>query len=91
MREARTAQTSVFDFYSEHEFGEHLRKLSEELDEHPEILPLLSSDLLTGGEESTGRKGLSVESVFRCLLLKQITGVSYEMLAFHLPELRISI
>ena len=86
MRETRTAQTSVFELYSEHEFGEHLRKLSEELDEHPEILPLLSSDLLTGGEESTGRKGLSVESVFRCLLLKQITGVSYEMLAFHLAD-----
>ncbi len=27
-----------------------------------------------------------VESIFRCLLLKQITGVSYEMLAFHLRD-----
>lgn len=86
MRETRTAQSSVFDFYSEHEFGEQLCNLSEELDAHPEILSLLSSDLLADGLENTGRKGMSVESIFRCLLLKQITGVSYEMLAFHLAD-----
>jgi len=38
MRETRTAQSSVFDFYSQHEFAEHLHKLSDVLDDHPEIL-----------------------------------------------------
>ncbi|WP_020410296.1 transposase [Hahella ganghwensis] len=56
------------------------------LDAHPEVLTLLEQDLLTDGVQSTGRKGLSVESIFRCMLLKQITGVSYEMLAFHLAD-----
>jgi IS5 family transposase len=86
MRETRTAQSSVFDFYSQHEFGVFLRKLSDVLDAHPEILSILSTDLLRDGIESTGRKGLSVESIFRCMLLKQMTGVSYEMLAFYLTD-----
>lgn len=86
MRETRTAQTSIFDFYSQHEFSDFLRDLSGLLDDHPEILARLEEDLLTDGARSTGRKGLSVESIFRCMLLKQTTGVSYEMLAFHLAD-----
>lgn len=86
MRETRTAQRSIFDFYSKHEFGYFLCELSSLLDEHPEILAELEKDLLRDAVRSTGRKGLSVESIFRCMLLKQITGVSYEMLAFHLAD-----
>ncbi len=86
MRETHTAQASIFDFYSQHEFGDFLHSLSRELDDHPGILGLLEADLLTDGTQATGRKGLSVESIFRCMLLKQITGVSYKMLAFHLAD-----
>ena len=86
MRETRTAQTSLFDVFAQHKFGEFLNELSSLLDDYPEILNRLEEDLLTNGARSTGRKGLSVESIFRCMLLKQITGVSYEMLAFHLAD-----
>lgn len=86
MRETRTVQTSIFDFYSKHEFGDFLHDLSCLLDDHPDILTLLEKDLLTDGVQARGRKGLSVESIFRCMLLKQITGVSYKMLAFHLTD-----
>ena len=86
MRETRTAQSSIFDFYSQHEFSDFLYDLSCSLDDHPEILTLLETDLLTDGAQLTGRKGLSVESIFRCMLLKQITRVSYKMLAFHLAD-----
>ena len=86
MRETRTAQTSLFDFYSQHKFSDFLRSLSDLLDSHPELLKLIEKDLLTAGAQATGRKGLSVESIFRCMLLKQITGVSYKMLAFHLTD-----
>lgn len=86
MRETHTAQASIFDFYSEHEFGRFLKKLSDLLDEHPEILTLLAGDLIDVSVEQVGCKGLSVESVFRCLLLKKITGVSYDKLAFHLSD-----
>jgi IS5 family transposase len=86
MRETRTAQTSIFDFYSRHEFGDFLSELSCLLDEHPELLGELEKDFATDRAQPTGRRGLSVESIFRCMLLKQITGVSYAMLAFHLAD-----
>lgn len=86
MRETRTAQTSLFDVYSKHKFSTTLSKLSDLLDKHPEIVSILEKDLLTEGSRATGRKGLSVESIFRCMLLKQVTGISYEMLAYHLSD-----
>lgn len=86
MRETRTAQTSLFDVYSQHKFSDFLSELSELLDSHPGLLTRLEEDLLSDGVQATGRKGMSVESIFRCMLLKQITGDSYEMLAFHLAD-----
>lgn len=86
MRETRNAQPSIFDFYSEHEFGVQLRDLSDLLDEQPEIVNLLEQDLRNPETEDTGANGLSIESIFRSLLLKQILQISYEKLAFHLSE-----
>ncbi|MGD8911637.1 MAG: transposase [Candidatus Thiodiazotropha sp.] len=86
MRETRTAQTSLFDVYAQHKFGEFLRQLSEHLDDHPELLNLIAEDFQFKELKATGRKGLSIESTFRCMLLKQITGDSYEKLAFHLSD-----
>lgn len=86
MRETRTAQTSVFDFYSQHERSTFFRNLSERLDRHPQLHRLMEPDLRKPGTRDTGRKGLSVESVFRCLLLKQITRVSYHHLSFLLTD-----
>ena len=86
MRETRTAQISIFDFYSKHERSEFFQNLSVKLDQHPELLALIKDDLLTQGAQPTGRKGLSVESIFRCLLLKQITRASYEQLSFLLTD-----
>lgn len=86
MRITRVAQVSIFENYSKHEFGQQLQSLSEILDEHPEVLALVEKDLVDTSLKMTGRTGLSVESVFRCLLLKQQLGVSYEQLAFHLSD-----
>ena len=86
MRETRIAQASLFDNYSKHEFGIQLKSLSRILDEHTEILTLIKKDLITPSAKEVGRNGLSVESVFRCLLLKQQLRVSYEQLAFHLSD-----
>jgi transposase, IS5 family len=86
MRETRTAQTSLFDVYAQHKFGDFLRALSNLLDTHHEILTLIEEDLVMEATCNIGRKGLSAESIFRCMLLKQITGDSYEKLAFHLSD-----
>jgi len=86
MRETRIAQASLFDNYSKHEFGIQLKALSEILDEHSEILALIKMDLVDCSTKEVGRNGLSVESVFRCLLLKQQLRISYKQLAFHLSD-----
>jgi len=86
MRETRTVQGSIFDSYSRHEHGVELSELSLLLDEYPEVLELLNIDLVDPNCRRTGRGGLSVESVYRCLLLKRILDVSYEKLSFHLSD-----
>ena len=86
MRETRIAQASLFDNYSKHEFGFRLNALSDLLDEYPEILTIIESDLIDSSVKKVGRNGLSVESVFRCLLLKQQLRISYEQLSFHLSD-----
>jgi len=86
MRETRNAQVSIFDFYAEHALGDQLRALSDLLDDHPLILDTVERDFRVPNTAATGACGLSVDSVFRCLLLKQILKVSYEKLSFHLSD-----
>jgi IS5 family transposase len=86
MRETRNAQASIFEHYSNHEYGVRLRKLSEVLDRHPEIMDLVAADLIDASVSAVGRTGLSAESVLRCLVLRQQLGFSYEQLAFHLSD-----
>ena len=86
MRETRIAQVSIFENYSEHEFGARLKVLSNLLDQHPEILSLIAKDLVNESAARVGRIGLSAESIFRCLLLKQQLRISYAQLAFHLSD-----
>ena len=86
MRMTRLAQISIFENYSKHEFGSRLKSLSTLLDKYPEILTQVEKDLIAPGVKPTGRSGLTVENVFRALLLKQQLQVSYEQLAFHLSD-----
>lgn len=86
MRETRNAQASIFDFFAQHEHAKQLQDLSELLDEHPIILTLIERDFDKKDVAKTGACGLSLESILRCLLLKQILGVSYRKLAFHLSD-----
>ena len=86
MRENRNAQASIFDFYAEHEYAQQLRRLSELLDKHPIILSLVERDFDKKEIANTGAWGLSLESILRCLLLKQILRVSYRQLAFNLSD-----
>ena len=81
MRETRVAQASIFEFYAEHEFGDQLKALSSILDEHPEVLSVLEKDLIDDSLINVGRSGLTVESIFRCLLLKQLLQVSYKTIS----------
>jgi IS5 family transposase len=56
------------------------------LEAHPEIAKCVQVDLLRGRRSDTGRRGLSGDQVVRIALLKQIHGVSYRELEFHLQD-----
>ena len=86
MRQRRTVQRSIFENYAEHEIGLRLEKISEILDEHPAILELVEQDFKGYSLNNTGRRGMSIESIFRCLLLKQELQISYDKLAFLLSD-----
>lgn len=86
MRETRNAQASLLDFYSRHDTGKQLKALSDVLDQHPGILVVLEQDFSKHDVASTGARGLSLESIFRCLILKLTLGVSYRKLEFALSD-----
>lgn len=86
MRETRIAQASIFENYSKHEFGNRLRSLSDLLDQHVEVLDIIGEDINNKSVTHVGRNGLTLENIFRCLLLKQYLQVSYKQLSFHLSD-----
>jgi IS5 family transposase len=86
MRQERIIQASIFDVFAEHEIGRELKAISGWLDEHRDLLGLVSGDLRRHGLRETGRHGLPAEAVLRAGLLKQYRQLSYEELAFHLED-----
>jgi IS5 family transposase len=86
MRQERTVQASIFDLFATHEIGRELKAMSQWLDEHRDLLGLVSRDLVRVGVKATGREGLPAEAVLRCALLKQYRQLSYKELAFHLED-----
>jgi IS5 family transposase len=86
MRQERTVQASIFDVFAVHEIGRELKAMSDWLDEHRDLLGLVSRDLVRVGVKATGREGLPAEAVLRCALLKQYRQLSYKELAFHLED-----
>ncbi len=86
MRNKRTVQTSIFEFYPDHQIGHELKAMSQWLDEHLELLDWVAADLQEQGLEETGRSGMSLDSILRCALLKQYRQLSYDELAFCLMD-----
>ncbi len=86
MREKRTIQSSIFEQYAKHEIGRELEAMSDWLDLQPELLDWVGMDLRTHPVVATGRKGLSIDSVLRCAILKQYRQLSYDDLAFCLLD-----
>ena len=86
MRQKRTVQHSLFDAIVEHDIAIELEAMSNLLDAHPIVLDWVESDLRDRALASTGRKGLSVESILRCAILKQSRQLTYQELAFFLQD-----
>jgi IS5 family transposase len=63
-----------------------LQATSTLLDRYPEIAQLAHTDLTGGKRTTVGRDGMTGEQVIRVALLKQMHGLSYRALAFHLED-----
>ena len=56
------------------------------LEAHPQLAEFAHRDLVGERRADTGRRGLSGDQVLRIALLKQIHGLSYRELEFHLQD-----
>jgi IS5 family transposase len=87
MRKKQCLQTSLLDHYVEHEIGKELQTISLILDANREILDWVENDIQAVNlKDESGRKGMTVESVLRCAILKQHRQLSYEDLSFTLLD-----
>ncbi len=87
MRETIPFQRPLSPCFPAHAHARELAAISDILDEHPEIPELVRQDLVRSQRNpQVGRKGLSAETVFRIVVLKQIAGFSYEQVSFHLAD-----
>jgi IS5 family transposase len=66
--------------------SQELQKISQVLDENPQILELVLHDLCDTSDPRHGASGLSPELVVRAAIVKQMHGFSYQQLAFHLAD-----
>ena len=86
MRIKFNPQYSIFNYFGEHKLGKELSAISKLLDEHYELYDLAADDLIRVNIKETGRRGLNVESVVRCAILKQHRQLTYDELTFHLED-----
>ena len=86
MRQFREVQLSLTPTWGPHQHTRELQMVARILDAHPQIGELIQKDLLRGRREDRGRPGLSGDQVLRIALLKQIHGLSYRELEFHLQD-----
>ena len=88
MRKTREAQSSFQEDWLDLEHSRELKMISDLLDGHPEIDELVARDLrdASGAQNDSGANGLSAEQVLRAVIIKQMNGFSYRVLAFHIAD-----
>ena len=86
MRETRTAQQSIFQTETDHEIAHELKRVSDWLDAHPELLDLVARDVRSQNGSTRGRSGMTIDAILRCAILKQYRQVNYRTLAFYVRD-----
>lgn len=86
MRQFRESQLVLVPTWGEHQHTQELAMVGRILEENPEVAKLVHADVIGRVSERTGRPGLSGDQVLRIALLKQIHGLSYRELEFHLQD-----
>lgn len=86
MRTIVHQQQPLLQAQIDHEHARELAAMSEALDRCSDVLSHVEQDLLRGKSLVHGRPGMSADQVVRALVIRQMTGFSYEQLAFHLAD-----
>ena len=86
MRQKQTLQRRLFEIYDEHETGQQLKAMSSILDENTLINDIAAECLIDPSKKDTGRNGLTVDSIVRAAMLKQMMGLTYDELSFYLKD-----
>lgn len=86
MRQFRENQLSLTPTWGPHQHSRELQMIAKVLESHPQLGEFVHGDLVGGRRADTGRRGLSGDQVLRIALLKQIHGLSYRELEFHLQD-----
>lgn len=86
MRQFQEVQLSLTPTWGPHQHTRELQMAARILDACPGTGELVQADLLAGRAPDTGRPGLNGDQVLRIALLKQIHGLSYRELEFHLQD-----
>ena len=91
MFKAGKTQWSLRENWLDLDHAKELQTMSRLLDEHPRIVELVLQDLRAtpaGSRRTAHSGGLSAEQTLRVLVVKQMNGFSYRVLAFHLVDSR---
>ena len=86
MRQFRESQLSLTPTWGPHQHTRELQMIAKIFEAHAEIGELVQRDLVGDRRADTGRRGLSGDQVLRIAVLKQIHGLSYRELEFHLQD-----
>jgi hypothetical protein len=65
MRIKRTGQMSIYETFAKHEIADELKKISNWLDTHTEVLDWVEADIQRKELKATGRIGMTIESILR--------------------------
>jgi len=77
---------TIWDIFPDHTMSRELKAISVLLDQHPRFRHWVAADLNKPGIQDTGRHGLTVDSIIRAAILKQMMDHSYEELAFYVQD-----
>jgi IS5 family transposase len=89
MRESRNVQSSLVFEYVDHQHARELDEMGKLLRALPECIWNNARRDLTGGRNTNrGRRGMSAEQVVRVMVVKQMTGASYEKMSHLLLDSR---
>lgn len=87
MRQKLHPQRPLMPALVDHEHARELDAMSRALDAHPQFVDMVFADLPRGRvQPKTGRPAMTAEQALRAAIVKQMHGLSYEDLAFHLAD-----